>query len=361
MLSKGVAKLTEDRIRIIVVDDSALFRLLIRDALKDITAASVIGNAVSGGHALKLVRERQPDLITLDVEMPDLNGIEVLRELRRRGDSTRAIMLSRLTERGAEVTTDALLEGAFDFILKPSSDNPLRNKETLARELSQKINAFRLSRTLTEERPLELYSEVKMPSQGSFEALLIGASTGGPDALRELLPRLPASFSLPVLVVQHMPTQYTTRLAARLNEICPLAVQEAVDRTIIRPGIIFIAPCGKRMKVSRHEGQMQIRLTEDPPENSCRPAVDYLLRSAAEVWKDRSMTVILTGMGQDGTAGCRLIKERGGYIIAQRADGCVVYGMPKSVIDNSLADCTLALPRIAAAVLQLVSWGRRSS
>lgn len=346
--------MAEDRVRIIVVDDSSLFRHLIRDALKEIPGASVIGNAEDGRRALELIGERRPDLITLDVEMPDLNGIDVLRELRRSGDATPAIMVSRLTERGAQITTDALLEGAFDFILKPSGGNPLENKQTLQREFSEKITAFRLSRTLPVQGASDVESVLESPTRGAYEALLIGSSTGGPEALREVLPKLPAGFPVPVLVVQHMPPQYTNRLATRLNEICPLEVREATDRTFIRPGAIYIAPGGQQMKVIRLNDQIQIRLTDDPPENSCRPAVDYLLRSAAEVWLGRTLTVILTGMGHDGTTGCRLLRERGGYVIAQHADGCIVYGMPKSVIENSLANRVLPLKSIGETISHLI-------
>ena len=348
----------EDRIRIVVVDDSALFRRLIRDVLREIPGCSIIGNAENGLRALEQISERRPDLITLDVEMPDMNGIDVLRELKRRGDSTCAIMVSRLTDAGAQITTDALLEGAFDFILKPAGRSPTENRAVLQAALEEKIAAFRHSAKAQGARAAgEADIAEEKPSGGRYEVVLIGASTGGPEALREVLPKLPADFPVPVLVVQHMPPQYTTQLARRLNDMCPLEVREAENHTPVHPGTVLIAPGGRHMKVISHEDEAATCLTDDPPEHSCRPAVDYLFRSAAEIWGSRTMGVVLTGMGQDGTDGCRRIGERGGYVIAQSAEGCVVYGMPKSVIENSLSNRNFPLPSIASGIIRRVKCG----
>jgi two-component system chemotaxis response regulator CheB len=347
--------LPEDRIRIVVVDDSALFRHLIRDVLREIPGCSIVGNAENGLRALEQISERGPDLITLDVEMPDMNGIDVLRELKRRGDSTRAIMVSRLTDAGAQITTDALLEGAFDFILKPAGKSPTENRAVLQAALEEKIAAFRHSVKAQGARTEgEANIADETPSSGRCSVVLIGASTGGPEALREVLPKLPADFPVPVLVVQHMPPQYTTQLARRLNDMCPLEVHEAANHTPVCPGAVLIAPGGCHMKVISRKDDVVTRLTDDPPENSCRPAVDYLFRSAAEIWGSRTTGVILTGMGQDGTDGCRRVGERGGYVIAQSAEGCVVYGMPKSVIDNALSHRAIPLQSIASAIIRRV-------
>ena len=355
--------MSHDQIRIIVVDDSALFRLLIRDVLSEIPGCTVVGKAENGTCALEIIKELSPDLVTLDVEMPDMNGIEVLRKMKQRGDSSQAIMVSRLTDTGTQVTTDALLEGAFDFVLKPSGKNPEENKLLLYENLKEKINAFKHSRqnqkswgqqpefTEKESEP-DSPSETITPETGRYKAVLIGTSTGGPEALREVLPKFPADFPLPILVVQHIPLEYTSRLANRLNGMCPLKVTEATDNIQVRPGTILIAPGGRHMKVISRNKKVIIRLTNAPPENSCRPAVDYLFRSAADVWGDKAIGVIMTGMGQDGTEGCLQLREKGGYIIAQSQEGCVVYGMPKSVIDNDLSHRVTKLQSITSVIIQ---------
>lgn len=349
--------MSTERIRVVVVDDSALFRRLIRDVLKQIPGCYVVGYAENGQQALEKIEELKPDLITLDVEMPDMNGIEVLRRLNRKQLSLPSIMVSKLTEQGAQVTTDALLEGAFDFVLKPSGQNLLENQSNLLTALQEKIDLFKQSRRETataSHEPQEPSGPKESPQR--YEAVLIGTSTGGPAALRNVLPRLPEDFPLPILVVQHMPPKYTSRLADRLDEMCALKVQEAEDRTPISPGNIYIAPGGKQMKVVDSAQKVQIRLTDDEPELGCRPAVNYLLRSAASIWKERQVVVILTGMGRDGTQGCEMIREQGGYVITQTAADCAVYGMPKSVIENGLSDQTVrlqALPMILTKRVQL--------
>lgn len=345
--------MTEDRIRIVVVDDSALFRHLIRDVLNEIPGCSIVGNAEDGKKALQQIADRDPELITLDVEMPGMNGIDVLREMTRRGDRARAIMVSRLTATGAQVTTDALLEGAFDFVLKPSGKNPAANKAELHTALEAKITAYRQSRGQHTVRQLvSVESDADAPHLSRCEVVLIGTSTGGPEALRQILPKLPADLPVPVLVVQHMPPQYTSTLARRLNDTCALNVAEAADDTIVRPGSVLIAPGGRHMRVARRNGQVVTQLTDDPPEHGCRPAVDYLFRSAVETWQGRVVGVILTGMGRDGTEGCRALRERGGCVIAQHPSGCVVFGMPKSVIEQGLSHRIVPLTKIPETVIR---------
>jgi two-component system chemotaxis response regulator CheB len=191
--------------------------------------------------------------------------------------------------------------------------------------------------------------------------VVIGTSTGGPIALRQVLPAIPADFPVPLLIVQHMPPQYTCSLAKRLNEASALEVVEAADGMTVEPGFAYIAPGGWHMKVERQGGRASIRTTQDPPENSCRPAVDYLFRSAADAFAGAVLAVVLTGMGRDGAAGCREIKNRGGYVMAQDAEGCVVYGMPKVVVEEKLADCVVPLEQIASAVVSRVQRSRERS
>lgn len=357
-------------LRILVVDDSALYCQLIKNVLREVADVDVVGTAKSGQEALDQLDELHPDLMTLDIRMPGGDGLDVLRELKKRRSRTRAIMLSSLTANGAQATTDALMEGAFDFIHKPGGADAAANRQALLDALREKIAIFRDSRggRLTRHRqappvatrvPGPPSVRTTRPSPGrsasGCEAVLIGTSTGGPVALREVLTQLPGDFPVPVLIVQHMPPQYTHSLAQRLNEASPLEVVEACDGMSLEPGWAFLAPGGRHMKVVRRGNGCRIQITDDPPENSCRPSVDYLFRSACEVFGGNVIAVVLTGMGRDGTEGCRELKRQGGYVVAQHPDGCVVYGMPKAVADERLADRVLPLGQIAGAVLERVA------
>lgn len=357
-------------LRLLVIDDSALYRQLVRNILREIPGVEVVGIAKSGQEALTLIAELDPDLLTLDVQMPVMDGIEVLRVLKTKRSRARAIMLSSLTANGAQITTDALLEGAFDFIHKPSGPDATGNRQTLLSELSEKIAAFRLTPVLRRGQQVAI-SSPRTPhtavhrAQGGADAttprcdaVVIGTSTGGPVALSEVLPALPGDFPAPIMIVQHMPPQYTQSLANRLNERSEIEVVEGADGMVVAAGFAYIAPGGHHMRVERRAGRVVIGITSDPPENSCRPAADYLFRSAAELYGAKLMAVIMTGMGRDGTEGCRVIKQRGGHVITQDADGCAVFGMPKAVVDALLSDETLPLGRIAEGLTRRVT-GRR--
>jgi two-component system chemotaxis response regulator CheB len=355
---------------ILVVDDSALYRQSIHNVLRDIADATSVGIAKNGVEAIEKIRLLDPDLLTLDVQMPDMNGIEVLREIKRHRLRPKAIMVSSLTAEGAQVTTDALMEGAFDFILKPSSNDSAANRETLRTSLEKRIAAFRDAadrRPRSGVRPGGAHpvaaDEVveSAPTPGAAcRAVIIGTSTGGPEALKAVLPKLPVELPVPVLVVQHMPAQYTSSLASRLNEICELEVVEAIDKTEAVAGRIILAAGGKQMKLEQSGSKLFVRLLDDPPENGVRPSVDYLLRSSTEVLGGNALAVILTGMGRDGLDGCKQLKQAGGVVFAQHQDDCVVYGMPKAVIENNLADRTLSLGKVAPAIVRHLNRSRRS-
>jgi two-component system chemotaxis response regulator CheB len=356
-----------DALRIMIVDDSALYRQLIQNVLRDVAGVEVVGIAKSGQEALERIDELAPDLLTLDVRMPGMDGIDVLRELKRRRSRTRAIMVSGFTAEGAQVTTDALMEGAFDFILKPAGPNAASNRRALFEALGEKIQAFRdsvagrgarrgLVPAVRQGSPAR---SISAAPKSSYEAVVIGTSTGGPVALRDVLTSLPGDFPVPLLVVQHMPPQYTHSLAKRLNEVSPLEVVEGCDGMTLEAGWAFLAPGGRQMKVVQHGTRRKIQITDDPPENSCRPSADYLFRSAAEVFGGRVVAIIMTGMGRDGMEGCRGLKERGAHVIAQHPDGCVVYGMPKAVVDEQLADRVVPLGDIAAALMEEIGYAAR--
>lgn len=359
---------------------------MLRNVLESIPGCKVVGKASNGREALEVIQKHQPDLITLDVQMPELNGIETLRELKTQNATCQAIMVSRLTEAGASATADALLEGAFDFILKPSGKSPEANQAALKSALEEKISAFRAShhvrrtapsrskpvsrpgagRSSAVRQPVEQRQTVEAepdeatadddvsspsPHKSDVRAVVIGTSTGGPETLKRILPSLSENLSVPVVIVQHMPRGYTSSLARSLDTVCPLEIREAEQGDELKPGTILIAPGGHHLKLVRNAaGRVSVTLTDDPPEHGCRPSVDYALRGAVEAYDGRLLAVILTGMGRDGTDGCRLARERGARIVAQHEEGCVVYGMPKSVIDNKLAHRVSRLSSIAAVI-----------
>lgn len=354
---------------VLVVDDSALYRQSISNVLRGVDNVQAVGMAKDGVDALEKIERLDPDLLTLDVQMPDMNGIELLREIKRRRLRAKAIMVSSFTSQGAQVTTDALMEGAFDFILKPSSSDSAANRQQLCDQLREKITAFRESsctrrQQLRGRRSENLEDEnitTDVPTAKSeCRAVMIGTSTGGPAALKAVLPRLPVELPVPVFVVQHMPATYTRSLAMRLNTICELEVAEATDAMEASAGQVIVAAGGKQMKVVNNGKRLIVRLTDDPPENGVAPAVDYLLRSVAETLDGDALAVIMTGMGRDGLEGCRALKQAGGFVFAQGKGDCVVYGMPKAVIEEGLTDRILPLGKVAPAVVRHIKRSRKS-
>lgn len=356
-------------LKILVVDDSALYRQSIHNVLREVADITIVGTAKNGVDALNKIEQLDPDLLTLDVQMPDMNGIELLQEIKRRRLRPKAIMVSSLTSEGAQATTEALMEGAFDFLLKPSSSDAAVNRQQLRDALDEKISAFRDARGQrrpASRRPasqvmaVDEVAESAPAPKAACRAVIIGTSTGGPEALKTVLPKLPADLAVPVLVVQHMPAQYTASLAKRLNEICELRVLEAGDGLPATAGNVIVAAGGRQMKLEATNSHLLVRVTDDPPENGVRPSVDYLIRSIAGLLSGDALAVIMTGMGRDGLAGCQELKQLGGYVFAQCQDDCVVYGMPKAVIEQSLADRILPLGKIAPAIVRHVKRSRRS-
>ena len=357
--------------RLLIVDDSALYRQTIRNVLLEAADVSIVGVAGDGLDALSKIEQLDPDLLTLDVQMPGMDGIGVLREINRRGLRSKAIMVSSLTTHSAQVTTDALLEGAFDFILKPSGGDPNENRRRLREGLEERIGAFRNSEGHLRARNRRELGATWMPSTNTVaeydsslpnpcRAIVIATSTGGPPALRRVLAALRADLPVPVLVVQHMPPEFTRSLAERLDGICGMHVAEAADGAEIIPGTVLIAPGGRQMKLENRKERIQVRITDDAPEHGCRPAADYLLRSAIEVFDGQLLGVIMTGMGRDGLEGCRALDESGGVVFAQHPHGCVVYGMPKAVIDAGIAHRVLPLGRIGPAIISHLERSRQA-
>jgi len=350
-------------VRVLVVDDTAIYRKVVTEALREIDGVEVVGTAINGQLALEKIAELQPDLVTLDLEMPLLSGVEVLQELRRIASPVGVLMLSAFTSAGAAATTEALRLGAFDFVLKPATENFAESLNQLRKRLADRVAAFAQSRNLgpTTVRPAPVAeskprasrivaSNLSAHQKDRPEVIVLGISTGGPEALNKVIPRLPADLPAPLFIVQHMPPMFTKSLADDLNQRSKLHVSEASDGQLARPGDCLVAPGGKQMKIERTELGPLVHITDDPPENSCRPAVDYLFRSAAHHYGARVLAIIMTGMGSDGTLGCRLLKRHGAPVIAQDKESCVVFGMPSLVIAEGLADRVLPLDRIAAEI-----------
>jgi two-component system, chemotaxis family, protein-glutamate methylesterase/glutaminase len=359
------------KIRILVVDDAVVFRRTISEELSNDPALEVVGTASNGRIALERMPQVSPDLVILDVEMPEMDGLATLAALRKTYPRLPVIMFSALTERGAEATLDALSLGATDYFTKPASAGLEASLEVIREQLIPKIKALFASargKTGAKTEPclsvVPPKSVVRQPEgrapprpaaqSGPVEVLAIGTSTGGPNALAEVFSALPADFPIPIVIVQHMPPMFTRLLAERLSAQFQIRVQEGSSGTTLEPGHAWIAPGDHHMIVVRDNQRTRILLNQDPPENSCRPAVDVLLRSVAKAFGPNSLTVILTGMGQDGLRGCEAIREAGGQILAQDEASSVVWGMPGHVARAGLADRVLPLSIIADEIRRRV-------
>ncbi len=339
--------------RVIIVDDSTLFRKVVRDTLAQCPGVEVVAVASDGKSALDKINHFRPDLVTLDVEMPVMNGIEVLRELHKQTWKPEVIMLSAMTDHGALATTQALRLGAFDFVLKPNQSRLEDSCAQLQNDLLPKVKVLqeRLGKTPSIENEEAVTtansSLVNRPfDPTSAKVIGIGVSTGGPAALSKVLPKLPATLRVPLLIVQHMPAVFTRSLAADLDRSSKIAVHEAEDGQPVLPGHAYLAPGGKQMKVVTQDRRKLIQITDDPAERSCKPSVDYLFRSMAHEYGRDAMAMVMTGMGDDGTMGCRLLKRHGCMVVAQEEASCVVFGMPRQVIAAGLADRVVPLDRL---------------
>lgn len=360
------------QIRVLVVDDSVVVRRLVTDALSQDPQVEVVGVAANGKLAQAKAESLNPDLITMDVEMPEMNGIEAVRALRKSGKTMPIIMFSTLTERGASATLDALAAGASDYVAKPSNVGSVQESIAQVREsLIPKIKAL-VQRPATRrlpitgagaggpaaaqrprvEQPVQMRQE---PPAHPIRAVVLGCSTGGPEALAKVITALTTPLPVPMLVVQHMPAVFTRQLAARMDRIGPSTVVEAVEGQPVLPGTIYIAPGDKHMQLRRVGVSLRTAIVDGPPVNFCRPAVDVLFHSAAQLMGRELLAVILTGMGQDGKVGCGEIGDAGGTVIVQDEQSSVVWGMPGAVATAGFAHRVLPITDIARTIEQIVS------
>ena len=351
------------KIRVLVVDDSVVIRRLLTDILSADPEIELAGTAPNGRIALAKLPQLNPDIVTLDIEMPDLDGLSTLPELRKAYPKLPVIMFSTLTERGALSTLDALARGATDYVTKPANVGSVAAAiQSVRDQLIPKIKAL---------CPLAPPPVMRMPVQASSnptravpkfpqrcDVVVIGSSTGGPQALAAVLTKLPASFPVPIVVVQHMPPVFTHHLAVRLNQESALKVCEAAGNESLQPGQVLIAPGNFHLEIRRQGLSIKTGVQQGPPENSCRPAVDVLFRSAAQVFGTGCLAVVLTGMGQDGMRGAQHVVQAGGKVIAQDENTSVVWGMPRAVAEAGLASEVVPLSTVPSLLMRHVAVGR---
>ena len=347
--------------RVLIVDDAVVVRRTLSDAIARDPALEIAATAGNGRIALAKFEALKPDLVLLDIEMPEMDGLETVRALRKIDARVPILMFSTLTERGATATLEALALGATDYVTKPSNVDVAAMSEAVSRELIPRIRALcRLPepQSLPPPAPAKPAPASATPRRSSalpVQLVAIGVSTGGPDALARVVPCLPAGLRVPVVIAQHMPPIFTTLLAARLSTKCGLPVRECVSGEPLLPGCAILAPGDFHMVVNQEGGVVRLRTHQGPKENFCRPSVDVLFRSVAAVYGPRVLGVVLTGMGRDGLQGCEALNKLGARIYVQDEASSVVWGMPGFVARAGLADKILPLDQIGAEIVRTVA------
>ncbi|NVN84099.1 MULTISPECIES: chemotaxis response regulator protein-glutamate methylesterase [unclassified Vibrio] len=368
-------------IKVLVVDDSSFFRRRVSEIINSEARLEVIDVAVNGKEAVEKTKKLRPDVITMDIEMPVMDGITAVREIMA-ASPTPILMFSSLTHDGAKATLDALDAGALDFLPKKFEDIA-RNRDDAVALLQQRViqiaakRAFmrrtpvapRATATTSTSAPLRqpmsaatsaatlsakpaVASAAKFRASGKkYQLTAIGTSTGGPVALQKILTRIPANYPHPIVLVQHMPATFTAAFASRLNTLCKIEVREAQDGDVLKPGVAYLAPGGKQMMVDGRPGSARLRIIDGGDRMNYKPCVDVTFGSAAKIYGDKVLSMILTGMGADGREGSRMLKTAGSTIWAQDEDSCVVYGMPQAVAKAGISTEDLPLDRIAERIL----------
>lgn len=338
--------LTQGKLKVLVVDDSAVFRRALSRAVTELPGVELVGTANEGAEALQKIRSLAPDLITLDLEMPGMDGLTTLRLMREQGLNHRVVVLSALG--GERRTVEALCLGADDFIQKPSNAGAM---DSLRQVLERAVEQFNGRKPVVRKEPRAPRAVPTSP----IELVVIGVSTGGPNALPDTLAQLPTNLSVPVLIVQHMPANFTRLLAERLNAKCAIGISEAVDQEPLQAGQVYIAPGDFHLEVTGTARSAKIQLHKGPHENGCRPAADVLFRSAAKVFGSRCLSVVMTGMGRDGLEGVKSLRAQGGLCLAQSQETCAVWGMPRFIVENGLAHEVLGPSELGRRIAELCS------
>lgn len=332
---------------VLVVDDSVVVRRMLSRIIDELPGFAVAASAASGPAALEFLNGKKIDLVTLDVEMEPMNGLEVLDELKRRGVRVPVLMLSSLTSAGTDVTLDALLRGAADYIQKPTAGAP---RDRFASELRAKLCELVAADLRSDGSTVQASNNRIHRPNGRFSRVAIGASTGGPEALTTVLRGLPGDFPVPVFVVQHMPPQFTAPFAERLNAKCAVSVTHAEDGMSVEPGVVYIAPGGRHMLVTSRRGDLRLELNDQPLLHGCRPAFDHLLQSLSKHQPEQTLVALLTGMGRDGSDGALELRNRGATVLAQDKESSVVWGMPGSAVRLNAVDRVIPLAEVAPTI-----------
>jgi two-component system chemotaxis response regulator CheB len=343
------------RVKILIVDDSVVFRSQIRAALDSVAWAEVVAVAANGRVALEMLAQYQPDAMILDIEMPELNGLETLREMKKRGLSTKTIVFSSVSLTGARGALEALELGAIDFVAKPGQDGSSLAgarlqalRETLVAKIAQLFtDRVGEPRALGSSRPIgdanSTFDWLKFRPQ----SVVIGSSTGGPTALEKIFSQLRGPTRCPIFIVQHMPPIFTASLAERLERLCGIPAAEPVDGEVVKTNRIYMAPGNFHMRIESKGLETVVRINQEEPENSVRPAVDQLFRSAAELFRADCLGIVLTGMGRDGLSGAKMLREKANPMIIQSKESCVVFGMPGALYENGEFDAIQNLDEVA--------------
>lgn len=355
----------QEPLRALVVDDTTLYRKVLSDLLSEIPGVEVVGTAPNGKIALAKIPQLRPDILTLDFEMPEMNGLETLQQLKTQAPQVGAIMISSHTSQGAKITMDALELGAFDFVAKPEAGSMAESIESLRSRLKPIIQAYLIRKVRripgASPRVTPMVTPRVSPPlvrstaiDGRIDLVAIGISTGGPNALAHVIPQLPSNLGVPIVIVQHMPPIFTAALAESLTKKSQIKVVEAQHGQVLEPNVAYIAPGGKQMGIAAQGTNYTVVITDDPPENHCKPSVDYLFRALASTHKNRVLSIIMTGMGADGTRGLKLLKAQGAKVLAQDEASCVVFGMPMEAIKAGVVDTVLPLDNIAPEIIRLI-------
>jgi len=338
-------------IKVLVVDDSSFFRRRITEFLSSDSNIEVIGQAVDGLDAIEKVKQLDPDVITMDIEMPKLDGISAVKKIRET-KSTPILMFSSLTHDGAKATFEALDAGASDFLPKKFED--IATEKSLAiKTLCERVKSLAIKKISTSSTKIKIPSLLRPTSSASsrgYQLAVIGASTGGPTAVEKVLKSLPGNYSLPILLIQHMPASFTGAFAERLDKICAISVKEAEEGDQLQAGTAYIAPGGRQMCLKKNGRRNIISIEDEPVDTIYKPSVDITFNSIAEAYSGRVLAIVLTGMGRDGCNGTRLLREKGATVWAQDEESCVVYGMPMAVAKENLVDKVMSVDEIGMSL-----------
>ena len=376
-------------LRLLVVDDSAMYRQALKSIVEGIPGVRCIGIACDGKEAMEKIVSENPDVVTLDMEMPVMSGMDVIKAVTAQGLSSKLIIVSACSQSGAEAAINALKLGAYDFITKPNRLGGRGAKDDIRRQLVEKIEVLKASsvlalkrsvkaidRTLDSQPPLisgkpsAAISDVAMlatrplsPPCLTFapKAIAMGCSTGGPKALLKLFSGLQSELGVPIFIVQHMPPMFTQTLAKSIDEISSVTVKEAEDGDKPLPNHAYIAPGGRQMKLVQGSAGIEIKITDDEPENFCKPSVDYFFSSVAEVYEAHVLGVILSGMGSDGSEGLQKMKRYGVTVLGQDEESCVVYGMPRVAQEAGLVDAQVSIENMASAIEGVIKSSAKGS